>query len=92
MSLPLVYHPDVRDEIDTTYDWYEQQSPGLGEDFLSTLRELLDRIQLGPELYGVIQRRIRGAPLTRFPYVVYWSLFHNQVLTYLCQRFSSGNS
>lgn len=72
MSLPLVFRPEVQGEIDAIYAWYEQQRVGLGERFLSRLRELLDRITDSPHLYGAVRRNARACPVQGFPYVVYY--------------------
>lgn len=37
MSHPLVFHPDVQDEVGEAHDWYERQRIGLGDDFLRAL-------------------------------------------------------
>jgi hypothetical protein len=41
VSLPLDFHPAVRDEIDSAHDWYEQRRPGLGRDFLDEVQWVL---------------------------------------------------
>lgn len=33
MNYVLVFRPQVRDELDEAYNWYEYQQSGLGEDF-----------------------------------------------------------
>jgi hypothetical protein len=50
MSLPLVFQTGVRDEIDEAYAWYEKQRTGLGEDFLSAVQAVLERIERNPEV------------------------------------------
>jgi plasmid stabilization system protein ParE len=72
VSLPAIYLPEAEDDVDTAYGWYEGQRAGLGDQFLEALRELVDRLQDNPQLYGVFRRDIRAAPLRRFPYVVYY--------------------
>ena len=79
MNLPLDYRPEVRNEIDAAYFWYEQQRTGLGEEFLTALRDQLDRIQDNPELYGVLYRQIRACLLRRFPYVVYFRALSDRI-------------
>jgi plasmid stabilization system protein ParE len=74
MTLPQAFHIAVRDEIDTTYAWYEGQRPGLGEEFLKQLQVVLDRVAESPELFGTVHEDIRAATLRRFPYVVYFRL------------------
>ncbi len=45
MNLPLVFQAGVRDEIDEAYTWYEKQQQGLGEEFLTEVQSVLDRIE-----------------------------------------------
>jgi len=35
----LIFHPEVAHEIKASYEWYEEQAQGLGEDFLEELEE-----------------------------------------------------
>lgn len=49
MNLPLVYRPEVQNEIDVAHAWYEERRAGLGKELLAELRVLLDRIQQNPE-------------------------------------------
>lgn len=32
--LEILFHPDVALEIKASYEWYESQAEGLGEDYL----------------------------------------------------------
>lgn len=45
MSLPVVFHPDVQDEVDDAYRWYERQRLGLGDDFLAALEDVYRRLE-----------------------------------------------
>jgi hypothetical protein len=33
MDYVLVFRPEVREELEEVYHWYESQQPGLGDDF-----------------------------------------------------------
>ena len=59
MSLPLVFQAGVRDEIDEAYAWYEDQRPGLGEEFLAEVQRVLDRIEQNPEIHALIYQSVR---------------------------------
>ena len=72
MTLAVAYLPDAEDDVDAAYAYYEQQLAGLGEQFLEALRDAVDRVRDTPQLYGVLRKDIRAAPLKRFPYVVYY--------------------
>jgi plasmid stabilization system protein ParE len=48
----VIFSPEADDDIAGSYDWYESQEPGLGEDFFARLR-------LASEAFSVIPRCIR---------------------------------
>ncbi len=63
MNLPLVFQAGVRDEIDEAYTWYEMQRQGLGEQFLTEVQSILDRIKQSPELRAAPRStKMSGAP------------------------------
>jgi plasmid stabilization system protein ParE len=79
MSLPLVFHPDVRGEVDEAYRWYEQQQAGLGDQFLAALEEVYQRISTTPLAHQVVYQGARRALLRRFPYAVYYRAHSDRV-------------
>lgn len=72
MTRPLVFRPEVREDVDGAYAWYEKQRSGLGDRYLQSLRDLLDRIDQSPEAHAIIHRDVRAACMRRFPYVAYY--------------------
>ena len=72
MTRRFILRPRAERDIQSTFEWYESQQRGLGEEFLSSLRERLETIRDNPELYRVIYRDIRRAVVSRFPYVVFY--------------------
>jgi plasmid stabilization system protein ParE len=86
MSVPAVYLPQAEDDVAAAHAAYEQQQAGLGDRFVEELRDQVDRIRLNPQLYGVSHRDIRGAPLHRFPYVVYYRDRGADVLIFAVQH------
>ena len=79
MSLPLDFHPAVRDEIDDAHDWYEQRRSGLGTDFLDDLQRVLAEITANPARYGLADADVREGALTRFPYAVYYRVLADRI-------------
>ena len=49
MDYALVFRPEVRDELNEAYNWYESQQRGLGDQFLDCVDETVNRIRLMPE-------------------------------------------
>jgi plasmid stabilization system protein ParE len=86
MSLPVVYLPEARDDIDAAYTAYEQRLAGLGDQFLEALREQVDRIRDNPGLFGLFYQDVRAAPLRRFPHVVYYRAEPAQVVVVAVQH------
>lgn len=80
MDYALVFRSEVRDELNEAYDWYEARQPGLGDDFLECIDELLNQICRMPELYSVVHRDIRRAVLRRFPYAIYYRIVSSRII------------
>ncbi|WP_448573879.1 type II toxin-antitoxin system RelE/ParE family toxin [Trichothermofontia sp.] len=76
----MVFRPEVRDELDEAYSWYESQELGLGDDFLEQVNEALDRICQMPESYPAVYRDVRRAVIRRFPYIIYYRIVSSRVI------------
>lgn len=59
-------------DVESAHDWYEDERPGLGLEFLTELRAAYDRIVDRPFGYQVVAIGVRRARLRRFPYGVYY--------------------
>jgi len=70
----LVAEPRADLDVAATFDWYENEEAGLGEDFLDELRAAYDRIVDGPLAYQALRSGIRRGLLRRFPYAVYFAV------------------
>ena len=72
MSLPLVFRPAAEMEFDAAALWYEGQKPGLGENFVAEVQIVLNEIADNPDRYAAVSGDVREAPVSRFPYCVYY--------------------
>jgi len=79
VSLPAILRPPAEADLREIRATYEAIRPGLGERFVARLQEALERIELTPELSGVIWRDVRAARLRRFRHVVYYVVFADRV-------------
>ncbi|MBL8864110.1 MAG: type II toxin-antitoxin system RelE/ParE family toxin [Planctomycetia bacterium] len=79
MSLPIVFHPDVRDEVDEAYKYYEERQSGLGDDFLAAVREVYRRIQSQPRIHQVVWQTVRRGLTKRFPYGIFYRVLDDRV-------------
>ena len=46
--LPVSFHPEVKREIKESFNWYQEQSLGLGHEFTQELKEAIDSVSSLP--------------------------------------------
>lgn len=69
----LISEPPTDLDVEAAFEWYENERPGLGLEFLDELRASYNRIVGGPLKYQELRGGIRRALLKRFPYAVYFA-------------------
>ena len=68
----LVVRRDAESDIDSGYDWYEQQRDGLGPEFVEEISSTIAAIQSEPLRFPTIYGKLRRALVHRFPYGVFF--------------------
>ena len=76
----LEFKSEVYDDIQTAYDWYEQQRKGLGEDFLLSLEDSYAKILRSPNGYQAIYKVVRRKLMRRFPFGIFFLIRDTQVI------------
>lgn len=66
-------------EIGEAFDWYEEQSKGLGSEFELAFELQLKRLEQVPLLYAEIVPGVRRTLLPRFPYSVFYTVKNDLV-------------
>jgi plasmid stabilization system protein ParE len=79
VSLPVYFRPAAEADIRETHEAYELIRPGLGNRFVDRLREVLERIEFMPEMYGIVWQDVRAVRLKRFRHVVYYVVLGGRV-------------
>ncbi len=72
MSRGLIVRPEAEAEIAEAFDWYEEQVPGLGSDFVLCLDAIFSAILRSPAHYSRVHKSVRRALTRRFPYEVFF--------------------
>jgi hypothetical protein len=72
MSLPIIFRPIARLEMDEAMAWYQGQKTGLQLEFKDAVDLMLERIAAAPLRFGPIHGGIRRALLRRFPYAIHF--------------------
>jgi toxin ParE1/3/4 len=73
MAHRLIVSGRAEREAGEAYEWYEEQLPGLGSEFLVALDSQLNLIEASPRIYAEILPGVRRALLTHFPYGVFFA-------------------
>ena len=80
MTLPIVFRPAAQAEFDDAAVWYENNQPGLGDDFVAEIQQVLDVIANQPERYPIADGDVREAPISRFPYCIYYRVKSDRIV------------
>jgi|ERR1019366_2742673 plasmid stabilization system protein ParE len=72
MSLPVILRPIAEADVVDIFGDLEAIRAGLGKRFITQLRDILERIELMPELYGLVWQDVRAVRLRKFRYVVFY--------------------
>ena len=80
MSLPIIFRPIARLEMDEAMGWYQKQKEGLEAEFKDAVGQLLERIAASPLRFGPVRGEIRRALLRRFPYAIHFVPEPNAVI------------
>ena len=74
MAYRLKFSTRALREIGEAQEWYELQSPGLGEEFIAAMELQLKRLEQAPLLYAEVIPSVRRALLPRFPYGLFYAV------------------
>lgn len=70
-------------EIEEAIEFYESRSKGLGKQFLEYFKGYLKILKANPELFSIKKPPFyRELPLKKFPFVIIYEIFQNEVVIY----------
>ena len=67
-------------ELDDAIEYYNYESPGLGDNFLIEVLNALDRIGEFPEAWHPCSKRTRRCQTRRFPYGIIYQVREHEIL------------
>jgi plasmid stabilization system protein ParE len=77
------FNPRAKQELSKAFRYYEEQSPGLGEEFLDEVEHALLFIRRYPEAAPQVLESVRRLVLGQFPYSIFYRPLHGGVLRIL---------
>jgi len=75
----IIFHPDIRNEVQTAYDWYKVKTSDLGEEFLKELDLAFELIQKQPLTWPGLSDNFRKYLLKRFPFGVIYKVDNSNI-------------
>ncbi|MGB0879995.1 MAG: type II toxin-antitoxin system RelE/ParE family toxin [Polaribacter sp.] len=83
MGSKLVIESEAQKEIDEAIEWYESKQIGLGKDFFNYLDGYFKTLKNGKASFEIKRKPVfRELPLIRFPYVIIYEKYRNQIIVY----------
>ena len=82
MDYSIEIRPLATLEILEAYDWYEEQSEGLGFRFLNELEFFYESLFRNPNTYGYFKKPVREGKINHFPYTVVYEVFDKKIVVY----------
>jgi plasmid stabilization system protein ParE len=70
--------PEAKADVADAYLWYEEQSLGLGMEFLRCVETAILAIQRNPLMYPAVHDSYRRSLVRRFPFAIFFEFEPNQ--------------
>jgi hypothetical protein len=70
--------PEAKADVADAYLWYEEQSLGLGMEFLRCVEAALLAIQRSPLIYPTVHESYRRSLVRRFPFAIFFEFEANR--------------
>ncbi len=92
MAYQIRFHPEALSEYSDAYNWYEQQSIGLGDKFELAVEDKLEKLVKNPELYHFTKGIFRECAIPSLPYVVVYSIYPNKNVIFISALHHTGRN
>ena len=77
MKFAIFLEKPAEADIDSTYQWYANIRPQLGDEFLAFLEAAFERVIDFPKAYPIVGERLRRILLPKFSYGIYYMIDGN---------------
>ena len=74
MTYRLKVEPEAELDVFRAFRGYETARRGLGKRFVARLQDVLERIEVNPEIHAITYRNVRQTLVRKFPYVVCYTI------------------
>jgi plasmid stabilization system protein ParE len=82
MSVELIIRPEAEADAQAAFRWYNEQVPGLGQEFLAEIDRALASIQANPEMSRKLHHEYRRVLARRFPYGIFYAVHAERIVVF----------
>jgi len=82
MSVKLILAPEVQQDLQEAFNWYEERRSGLGSEFLNCIDAGIQRIRRMPTAFPIVHQEYRRLLVRRFPYAIFFEHDGSQIIIY----------
>ena len=82
MSYRVIIRPAAEADLQQAKQYYDERRPGLGEEFISAMRQAMHSLQENPERRAFYYREFRRLLTRRFPYKVFYLVQGERVIVF----------
>ena len=84
--MDLILRPAAAADVEEAFSWYQQQQPGLGDEFPGSVDAGLREIGAYPLRQAIIFRDTRRVLLKRFPFAVFYRVYPHVIVIVACMH------
>jgi plasmid stabilization system protein ParE len=78
----IVFDPAVKSDLRTTKRFCEDETPGLGDDFIAIVRSQFERIARFPLAAPIVEKGVRKAGIEVFPFEIYYCVDDREIFVF----------
>jgi plasmid stabilization system protein ParE len=79
MNVNVSFHSSAEAELIEAADYYDKESPGLGNIFIDEIQKIVEIIRRFPESCPLLLDRVRRKTVLKFPYSIIYSMRGNKI-------------
>jgi hypothetical protein len=74
------FHAEAEAEMTQAAAYYDEQQANLGRRFLTSVRDAINRIQINPLLFPVIEFNVRRCRTKTFPFDILFQIYSDELV------------
>ena len=80
MTWRVLIRSAAEKDLDEAGKWYDEQRPGLRDEFLVSIAEAFTRLEQDPGRFRVLYKDVRRILVERFPYRIFYQIKGDNVI------------